>query len=663
MHFKSTVHIHPPSPWSRWLLLPLLALMLLLTACGGSGDSSKSDDQARATVLVYVVGSDLEDEADMATGNLEEMMKVGSSQDVNIIVETGGADKDGWRTVKRQKVLKGSMEVIADEGVQRMTDPDNLQKFIEWGVEAYPAKSYHLVFWNHGGGPLGGFGGDRNFPGTGTMSMPQIVQALEGAKQSTGATFDLVGFDACLMASAEVAYMLSPYAHYLVASQEIEPGPGWDWTSYLNHVVGDSGSTAVSAGKVIADAYMAKTASLQSNFATLSVTDLSKSAALIESVDVIARAIVEKLNTGTAAQQYSAWADLAYVRRVTHDFQTSWMFGNMFDLVDLTDFVTKAPVGMFDYTPEQVEAVQIAMNEAIVYNRHGKELHAASGQTLYMPLVSAQPEYGAAHLRLHSALDIPQGLKDLVRRYIELAASPDLPKPSLGTLKVTGDTAYAQLNNPGFAALEYANLWNNANINIPRHLAVKPLDGSVPAGVGQDDKAYLAARPYDGWFRLPSAVGDSVLVSVLPDDTPRMAAGYAMYTVPVFAVDEDEDNEPGGRINGESGVLLVEYNEDDATAAKTYRVVGFLAGNGSSPLASRADPSVLKQGQKFHPLVLTDGEWQPDLSRTIIGFDAGDDDTPQDQWWQLQPATSHELCGNHCGFSFGIVDYQGKMSM
>src|SRR5690606_20775615 len=81
MHFKSTVHIHPPSPWSRWLLLPLLALMLLLTACGGSGDSSKSDDQARATVLVYVVGSDLEDEADMATGNLEEMMKVGSSQD------------------------------------------------------------------------------------------------------------------------------------------------------------------------------------------------------------------------------------------------------------------------------------------------------------------------------------------------------------------------------------------------------------------------------------------------------------------------------------------------------------------------------------------------------------------------------------------------------
>lgn len=661
MHFNSSVHTHPPGSWSRWLLLPLLALMLLLTACGGSGDSSRPDDQARATVLVYIVGSNLEGEDDQATGNLEEMMKIGSSRDVNIIVETGGADKDGWRTVKRQKVLKGSLEVISDVGVQRMTDPDNLRKFIEWGVESYPAKSYHLVFWNHGGGPLGGFGGDSNFPGTGTMPMPEIVQALEGAKQATGATFDLIGFDACLMASAEVAYMLSPYGRYLVASQEIEPGPGWDWTPYLNHVVNDSGSTAASAGKAIVDAYMAKTAKFQSHFATLSVTDLSKSAALIESVDAIARAIAGKLNTGTAAQQHNAWADLAYSRRATHDFQTSWLFGNMFDLVDLADFVTQPSLGMFDITPEQVEAAESALNEAVVDNRHGKELWSTSGQTLYMPLVSAQPGVGAAHLQLHSALSVPQGLKDLVRRYIELAASPDLPEPSLGTLVDTGDTVHAQLYNAKFAAIEYANLWDKSNPASPRHLAIKPLDASVQPT--SEDEVRIAAHPGEGWFRLPSAVGEPVLVSVLPDDTPRMEASYAMYTVPVFVVEDDGDGTAGGSINGISGVLLVEYNEDPFTNAKTYRVVGFLQHDGSSPLASRADPGILEQGQKFHPLVLLNGEWLPDLSRTIVGFDAGDDDTPQDQWWQLQPATSHELCGAHCGFSFGIVDYQGKMAM
>lgn len=205
MHLDPVVSSSPPGPTPRWLLPLLCALMLLLSACGGSGDSSRPpEDRARATVLVYVVGSDLEDEDGLATANFKEMMQVGSSEDVNIILETGGANKEGWRTVKRQKVLKDGMEMLAEVGAQRMTDPANLQKFIEWGVKTYPAESYHLMFWNHGGGPLGGFGIDTNFPNTGTMSMPKLVQALKGAKQATGATFDLIGFDACLMASAEV---------------------------------------------------------------------------------------------------------------------------------------------------------------------------------------------------------------------------------------------------------------------------------------------------------------------------------------------------------------------------------------------------------------------------------------------------------------------------
>ncbi|MCR5235609.1 MAG: hypothetical protein K6E34_00220 [Lachnospiraceae bacterium] len=36
--------------------------------------------------------------------------------------------------------------------------------------------------------------------------------------------FDFIGFDACLMATVETAYMLSPYADYMIASEEFEPG-------------------------------------------------------------------------------------------------------------------------------------------------------------------------------------------------------------------------------------------------------------------------------------------------------------------------------------------------------------------------------------------------------------------------------------------------------
>jgi len=660
MRLDISALLHPPSAWLRWMLAPLLALMLLLTACGGSGDSSK-DDQARATVLVYVVGSDLEENWSLATENLKEMMQVGSSQEVNIIVETGAADKEGWRTVKRQKVLNGGTELISDLGSQRMTDPANLRKFIEWGVGAYPAKSYHLVFWDHGGGPLGGYGVDRNFPGTSTMSMPELAEALEGAKRTTGATFDLVGFDACLMASAEVAYMLRPYAHYLVASQEIEPGRGWDWKAYLSHVVNDSGSTALSTGKAIVDGYSEKMAAEGEYFVTLSLTDLGKMDALMENLGAVSATIVDKLNAGSAAQQYNAWADLAYTRRSSHDFQTSWLFGNRYDLVDMADFFTKPALRMLDVSEEQVAAVEASLNEAVVYNKYGENLWAAGGMTLYMPLVSAGQNKGDMYLR-HAALDVPDSLKSLVTRYVELARSPGLPKPTLGTPQQAGGISYARLNNANFAAVEYANLWNTSNAPGSQHLAIKPLDAQAPPPAG--DEVLIAARPDDGWFLLPSSVGPPVLVSVLPDDTPRMAVGYATYTIPVllrYPGVQPDSSLDDSRI-GMKGVLLVEYNED-VQGNKTYRILNFLAGSGASPYASRTDPQGLEEGLEFYPLILVDGEWQADRGRSIVSFDAGDADTPQEDWWQLQTATATELCGAACGFSFGIVDYQGTMTM
>jgi hypothetical protein len=42
---------------------------------------------------------------------------------------------------------------------------------------------------------------------------------------------DIIGFDACLMAMYEVGSTLAPYAHYLLASELLEPGHGWDYAS------------------------------------------------------------------------------------------------------------------------------------------------------------------------------------------------------------------------------------------------------------------------------------------------------------------------------------------------------------------------------------------------------------------------------------------------
>jgi hypothetical protein len=42
---------------------------------------------------------------------------------------------------------------------------------------------------------------------------------------------DIIGFDACLMAMYEVGSTLAPYGRYLLASELLEPGHGWDYSA------------------------------------------------------------------------------------------------------------------------------------------------------------------------------------------------------------------------------------------------------------------------------------------------------------------------------------------------------------------------------------------------------------------------------------------------
>ena len=49
---------------------------------------------------------------------------------------------------------------------------------------------------------------------------------------------DVVGFDACLMASIEIASEVAPVASTLVAAERTEPGDGWDYTAMLSALQG-----------------------------------------------------------------------------------------------------------------------------------------------------------------------------------------------------------------------------------------------------------------------------------------------------------------------------------------------------------------------------------------------------------------------------------------
>ena len=126
-----------------------------------------------------------------------------------------------------------------------MTDPKTLTEFIQYCKKNFPANRNDLILWDHGGGSISGYGYDEIHKKSGSMTLAGIHTALENAKTS----FDFIGFDACLMATAENALMLNPYADYLIASEETEPGVGWYYTNWLSELGKNTSMPTIEIGK------------------------------------------------------------------------------------------------------------------------------------------------------------------------------------------------------------------------------------------------------------------------------------------------------------------------------------------------------------------------------------------------------------------------------
>ena len=231
-------------------------------ATAGSGErraprvTPLGNGEDTVTVMVYMCGSDLESDGGAATADINEMEYADLADNVNVVLETGGAKE--WQnsvvdadTNQRWLVSGGGLEALEDVGQQNMTDPNTLTSFIQFCAERYPANRNILVFWDHGGGTIGGYGSDEHFP-DGTMSLAQIDEALKNA----GVTFDWIGFDCCLMGTVETAFVAEKYADYLVASQRSEPGGGWYYTDWLNAISKDTSLSSPEVGTIIVDSFI-----------------------------------------------------------------------------------------------------------------------------------------------------------------------------------------------------------------------------------------------------------------------------------------------------------------------------------------------------------------------------------------------------------------------
>lgn len=199
------------------------------------------------TVLVYLNADN--DLFRFGHLNMAQMEKVGSTNDVNVVVqfdpETAGAPTTRYFVTKNANPVPGKItsQVLSTMPETDMGDAKTLSEFLAWGVKTYPAKKYAVIIWNHGNGWEGVSYDDTP---RSHLTMPELRSGLEFMNaniaqqrgvRAGGPQIDLLNFDACIMSTLEVAFELKNTAKVMVGSQFNEPGEGEDYTAFLTPMV------------------------------------------------------------------------------------------------------------------------------------------------------------------------------------------------------------------------------------------------------------------------------------------------------------------------------------------------------------------------------------------------------------------------------------------
>lgn len=364
--------------------------------------TSYPSSDATMTIMVYMCGTDLESNHGMATSDLQEMIAADISSNVNIIVETGGTQKWNNKNIsssknQRYKVTSDGLTLLEDLKKKSMVEPETLTDFIDFCTENYEADRYALIFWDHGGGSVSGYGYDQHFP-NGSMTLDEIDDALSAA----GCKFDFIGFDACLMATLETAMVAERYADYLIASEETEPGVGWYYTEWLNTLSEDTSISTVELGKSIVDSFVEECArKTPGSKTTLSVIDLAELAGTVpEAFNEFAVATSELIENDDYKQ-------ISNARSATREFS---------DNIDQVDFIDLCErIGT-----SESKALAKALENCVKYNRTSSNITNANGVSIYFPYGKSSAMSSA--LKTYDKIGLDDAYGDCIKEFASVTA-------------------------------------------------------------------------------------------------------------------------------------------------------------------------------------------------------------------------------------------------
>ena len=378
-------------------VLTLLPVLLLIFA----RPVSKKDVSRPVTLMVYMTGSDLETKHGAASADLLEMMQAMPEDDsLQMFVMASGATQ--WYSdieadaTNIYRLTRKGLKLTSKGRNTSMGSPDTLMRLLEYGSSKAGSGKCALILWDHGAGPLEGLCFDERFKSGGMMdglSMEELVAALS-ASPFAQKKLEWIGFDACLMATMEVACCVSPYAEYMIASQEMEPASGWNY-SFLSEIGKDT--SGAQTGMRIVDKYMAENGKKTAD-RTLSCVDLSSMQDLSDTLS----AFFAPLDvTQTSYASFAA----ARVNTKGIGYASSYEY----DLVDLRDLLQV----YCDAGLSGAEEALSVFDRAMVCNASNGEYR--NGLSIYYPFYNKQ-KYVTPWGSISAALNPMEGYNEFLNK-------------------------------------------------------------------------------------------------------------------------------------------------------------------------------------------------------------------------------------------------------
>lgn len=389
--------------------------------------------------IVYIAGDN--DLDYFARRNVEEMKLIGSNENITVAVQL---DRHGpTQHTKRLFVAKDVLyQVNADDiSSQQKLNSGNAQTLIDcckWAIESYPANHYALVLWNHGTGILDSIRGKTTNPSelfifnpanhmleldrsvdflsfmehknkrdprgvcfSDTYGSYLTNQKLEFALKTItheilhDKKFDIIAFDACLMAMIEVADLIAPYSNYMVASEEVELGTGWGYQLVLEPFLEDT-LTPEQFAQHMVKSYAKRYEPITKDF-TQSALKLDQVKALKNNIDTVSNLLLE-------ASYHQLDYSVKKTIRASRSKRACTCFAEP-SYIDLYHFYQNLKEAInFIRLPEEhaslIQQISAALQEGLALITHcvliqenGKNLVNAHGISIYFPLRTVERSY------------------------------------------------------------------------------------------------------------------------------------------------------------------------------------------------------------------------------------------------------------------------------